>query len=128
MIQVTLPYPPSVNHYWRHVGPRVLVSRQGRAFREQVRSVLAAWGVRPLAGPIRVVVELFPPDRRRRDCDNAMKALLDSLQYGGAYHDDSQIVRLEITKHAPVAGGESAVRIEEWDEPASAAVLATQGA
>lgn len=27
--------------------------------------------------------------------------MLDSLQFGGAFHDDSQIVRLTIEKHAP---------------------------
>lgn len=70
MIEVELPYPPSVNHYWRHVGPRVLISRQGRAFREKVRSILEACGVRPLGGTLRVVIDLHPPDRRRRDCDN----------------------------------------------------------
>jgi Holliday junction resolvase RusA-like endonuclease len=123
MIQVTLPYPPSVNHYWRHVGPRVLISRAGREFREHVRSVLAAWGGRPMAGPLRLVVDLFPPDRRRRDCDNALKALLDALQHGGAYADDSQIVKLEVSKHGPVAGGETVVRVEEWDSPDDAAAL-----
>ncbi len=112
MIGVELPYPPSVNHYWRHVGPRVLVSRQGRAFRKKARLVLAANGVRPIDGPLRVVTELYPPDNRRRDCDNAMKALLDALEHGGAYRDDGQIVRLEVEKRQPVPGGKCVVRIE----------------
>ncbi len=30
---VELPYPPSVNHYWRRVGDRTLISREGRKFR-----------------------------------------------------------------------------------------------
>ena len=24
---LTLPWPPSINHYWRRVGPRTLISR-----------------------------------------------------------------------------------------------------
>ena len=52
-----------------------------------------------------------PPDNRRRDIDNVQKALLDALQHGGAYADDSQIVRLSIEKGPPVAGGRSLVRI-----------------
>lgn len=112
MIEVELPYPPSVNHYWRHVGPRVMVSRRGRAFRESVRLVLAARGVRPIHGALRVQVEVYPPDNRRRDLDNVQKALLDALEHGGAYRDDSQIVRLELEKRESVAGGKAVVRIE----------------
>ena len=29
-LELELPWPPSVNHYYRHVGPRVLISRDGR--------------------------------------------------------------------------------------------------
>ncbi len=57
-------------------------------------AILAAMGVRPLVGRLAVEVEVFPPDNRRRDVDNVIKALLDALQHGGAYLDDSQIVRL----------------------------------
>ena len=115
MLELELPYPPSVNHYYRRVGPRTLISRQGRAYRDQVCALLAAAGVRPLAGPLQVQVEVFPPDRRRRDLDNTQKALLDSLQHGGAYGDDSQIVKLEIEKRGPTPGGKVIVRI--WRVP-----------
>jgi hypothetical protein len=33
-----LPYPPSVNHYWRHVGGKTLVSREGRRYQQGARS------------------------------------------------------------------------------------------
>ncbi len=108
-----LPYPPSINHYWRHVGPRTLISREGRAYRDRVCRILAASGVRPLRGPLHMVVDLHPPYRRRRDCDNAMKALLDACAKGGAYRDDSQIKDLEVHMREPVAGGRAIVRIEE---------------
>jgi Holliday junction resolvase RusA-like endonuclease len=111
MIEVELPFPPSVNHYYRHVGPRTLISRKGRRFRENVALVLAALGVRPLDGPLDVEVDVFPPDRRRRDIDNVQKALLDSLQHGGAYEDDSQIVRLVIEKREVFPGGRVIVTI-----------------
>ena len=29
MLELRLPYPPSVNHYWRRVGHRTLISRSG---------------------------------------------------------------------------------------------------
>jgi Holliday junction resolvase RusA-like endonuclease len=111
MVELKLPYPPSVNHYWRRVGARTLISRGGRAFRKTVCSILAADGVRPLAGPLFVEILVHPPDRRRRDIDNVQKALLDAMQHGGAYADDSQIMRLSIERGEPVAGGRTTVRI-----------------
>jgi crossover junction endodeoxyribonuclease RusA len=105
MIDLELPYPPSVNHYWRRVGARTLISRGGRAFRRTVCSILAAHGIRPLDGPVELVVDVFPPDRRRRDLDNLQKALLDALAHGGAYHDDSQIARLTIQRRHVVPAG-----------------------
>lgn len=113
MIELTLPFPPSANRYYRAVGPRVLISRQGRAYRENVRSLLAGIGIEKMSGDLVVHVEVHPPDNRRRDLDNLMKALLDSLQHGGAYHDDSQIEKLTIERQAPVPGGGAVVHIKE---------------
>ena len=36
-------------------------------------------------------LRIYPPDRRRRDSDNVLKCLLDSLEKGGAYLDDNQV-------------------------------------
>ena len=116
MIELELPYPPSVNHYWRRVGARTLISRGGRAFRTAVCSILAARGVTPLTGPLLVEIDIFPPDRRRRDIDNCLKSLLDALQCGGAYLDDSQIVQLHIEKRPPVEGGKATVHIKQLVE------------
>ena len=111
MLEFELPYPPSINHYWRRVGPRTLISREGRRFRERVLAILAALRVQPMNGPLAVEVDIYPPDRRRRDIDNVQKALLDALQHGGAYADDSQIVRLALAKREPTEGGRTVVRI-----------------
>jgi Holliday junction resolvase RusA-like endonuclease len=111
MVEFELPYPPSINHYWRRVGAKTLISRQGRRFRERVVAILEARRVRPLSGALAVEVDVHPPDHRRRDIDNVQKALLDALQHGGAYADDGQVVRLAIVKCAPVEGGKSVVRI-----------------
>ena len=112
MIELELPYPPSVNHYWRRVGARTLISRGGRAFRASVCSILAARGIQPMDGPLEVEIDVYPPDRRRRDIDNLQKALLDALAHGGAYHDDSQISRLTVQRREVVSGGKVRVRLE----------------
>lgn len=114
MIELELPYPPSVNHLYRHPGPRTLISREGRRYREAVCALLAAARVARFEGPLHIEIELYPPDRRRRDVDNAQKALLDSLQHGGLYRDDSQIAKLEIERREVVPGGRTIVRIESY--------------
>jgi hypothetical protein len=64
-----------------------------------------------IEGPLAVQIEVYPPDNRRRDIDNLQKALLDAMQHGGAYGDDSQIVRLAIEKRDCVLGGRTIVHI-----------------
>jgi crossover junction endodeoxyribonuclease RusA len=112
MIEVELPFPPSVNHYYRRVGPRTLISREGRRFRERVCATLARFGIERLEGPLHLEIEVYPPDRQRRDIDNVQKALLDALQHGGLYADDSQIKKLNIEMRGRVRGGRTIVRLE----------------
>lgn len=113
MIEVELPFPPSVNHYYRRVGPRTLISREGRRFRERVCAILAGLGIGSLDGTLHLEIEVYPPDRQRRDIDNVQKALLDALQHGGLYTDDSQIKKLNIEMRGCVRGGRTLVRLEE---------------
>ncbi|MEQ8785104.1 MAG: RusA family crossover junction endodeoxyribonuclease [Pirellulaceae bacterium] len=119
MQTLNLPFPPSVNHYWRRVGPRTLISRQGREFRQRVCSILAAQRITPVVGSLEVEVDLFPPDRRRRDIDNFQKGLLDALEHAGVYENDSQIEMLTIRRCQRVAGGRVVVRIKEQSRACS---------
>ena len=113
MIEIELPFPPSVNHYYRRVGPRTLISREGRRFRERVCAILADLGIGALERALHIEIEVYPPDRQRRDIDNLQKSLLDALQHGGLYADDSQIKRLNIEMRGCVRGGRTLVRLEE---------------
>lgn len=114
-VVITLPYPPSVNHYWRRVGPRTLISREGRAFRKDVCALLGGGGPRkpPAGGRIALAMDAFPPDRRRRDLDNIQKPVLDALEHAGVYEDDSQVDLLLTRRREPVKGGSLEVRIDE---------------
>ena len=63
-MELTLPFPPSVNHYYRRVGPRTLISREGRTFRRNVCALLGGGGPRkpPSGGRIALAMDAFPPD------------------------------------------------------------------
>jgi crossover junction endodeoxyribonuclease RusA len=93
------------------VGPRTLISREGREFRRKVCSLLAAEGADTLTGPIAVRVDAYPPDKRRRDLDNLLKAALDALEKGGAYEDDGQIDLLVVSRQEQVEDGRLIVRL-----------------
>ena len=91
-IEIQLPFPPSVNHYWRHVGRKVLISARGRQYREAVAKLALASKCGRL-GEERLSIEIVvhAPNKKRRDLDNLLKVPLDALCKAGVYDDDSQI-------------------------------------
>ena len=115
-IELTLPFPPSVNHYWRRVGNRTVLSMAGRRYKIDAAAVCLERGIRPLAGRIEVEADLYPPTRLARDIDNYAKALLDAMS-GFGYADDGQIDRLELTRREVVSGGKAVVRIRRRESP-----------
>ena len=116
-LEFELPWPPSVNHYYRHVGAKVLISRDGRKYREMIISRFRSDNVETFRGPVELSIELYPPDNRRRDVDNSLKCLLDAFTHGGLYEDDSLIHRLVVTKREPMPpDGMAYIRIREWTE------------
>lgn len=111
-ISLVLPWPPSVNRYWRHVGSKVLISRQGRQYRLDVAaSVLAAGPRKPLSGRLAVEYLLWMPDRIRRDLDNVLKALNDALKHVALIEDDSQFDRITVARAGLAPPGRVEVRI-----------------
>lgn len=111
-----LPWPPSVNHYYRHVGPRVLISRDGRKYREIVAGIVSQLEIPQLKGKISLHAQFYSPDKRRRDLDNVGgKVLLDTLQAAGLFKDDSQIKRILLEMHEPMEGGMCFIKLENMD-------------
>jgi crossover junction endodeoxyribonuclease RusA len=113
MVTLDLPYPPSINRYYRHVGYRTLISREGRTFRKNVCALLGGGGPRkpPAGGRIALCMDAFPPDRRIRDLDNLQKPALDAMQHAGIYKDDSQIDLLLTRRREVTAGGRLVVEV-----------------
>lgn len=104
MLNLTLPWPPTVNTYYRNVKGKTLISAAGRAYRAAVADqVLIQRGAKQLAGRLAVSIVAHVPDRRRRDLDNLLKGTLDSLTHAGVWVDDEQIDRLTIER-GPVGG------------------------
>lgn len=86
-MNLTLPFPPSVNGYWRTPNKgssrgRTLVSERGRAFQaEAIAQVMEQLRRRPkpISADISVAVVFYPPTKARRDLDNFFKAMFDAM-------------------------------------------------
>ena len=115
-----LPFPPSVNTYYRSSfrSRSVYLSKKGREFHQ-----LALVGLMELSDAgtsgtllpsfpterLRILVELIPGDRRSFDIDNRVKAILDVLE-GHLFVNDSQIDELEVIRK-PMEKGKARCRV-----------------
>jgi crossover junction endodeoxyribonuclease RusA len=122
MIVLALPWPPSNNRYYRHLtkgklAGRTLLSEAGRDYREAVRTIAAANGAQKrLEGRLSLFIAVRQPDRRKRDLDNLIKAVQDSLQFADCFADDSQIDVLMVIRDPDVVkGGRIDIIVEDLD-------------
>lgn len=117
-MKLILPFPPSVNTYWRHPNKgafagKSLISEAGRKFQsaacaaivEQLRRL-----PKPTSAPASVEIVLFPPDNRIRDLDNYNKALFDALTHAGVWEDDRQVKRM-LVEWGPVIPKQYGIRL-----------------
>lgn len=112
--RIELPWPPSVNTYWRHNRGRTHISKAGREYRQSVElAVLIAGGRRNMTGRLSLSMAATPPDKRKRDLDNICKGVLDSLAKSGVYEDDSQIDELIVRRLKPSKPGRLVIEIVE---------------
>ena len=111
--QFNMPWPPSLNGYWRTFKNRQIISKRGRDYRKAAIAHLNEIGLAgtKLDGRLAVTVTLHPPTLRKYDCDNFFKAIGDSLTHAGFWVDDEQVDILTIKKAAKISGGLVTMRV-----------------
>lgn len=115
-ITLKLPWPPSVNTYWRKWRGRICLSDEAKAFKTAAAIALAELCGQPprWTGRVAIRIELHPPDRRKRDIDNfGGKAVLDALTSAGLWLDDQQVDDLHIIRGDCTPGGEAIIEAME---------------
>ena len=86
-LELALPFPPSVNHYWRHTrAGKHYISDEGKWYQSQV--FMRCMAELPFTQAVGISVEVTMPDNRARDLDNLWKVLLDSLSKAKIIEDD----------------------------------------
>lgn len=123
MITFDLPWPPSLNAYYRHVGPRVLISKAGRLYREEV----CLMGL-PRAPEGRIAMSVVTHQRTagRCDLDNFLKVALDSMKWASVFADDSLIDELCVRRGCVERAGRLRVRIRAFDPESTLALQAKE--
>ena len=111
-----LPWPPSANNSKTIARGRMISTKALRNYH-----TLAGWTIRerrikPLLPPYEVTLEFCPPDLRKRDLDNATKAICDSLKNAGLITDDSKIDKLTLIRRPKIKGGRVIVTVRGNDE------------
>jgi crossover junction endodeoxyribonuclease RusA len=91
----------------------VFIAAAGREYRDAVLAEAYSNKVLTFRGRLSVWITAYPPDRRTRDLDNVLKALLDACTHAKLWDDDSQIDELHVLRgvvEAPHGFIEIAVR------------------
>ena len=116
-VTLYLPYPPSVNTYWRANGKRRFISKAGVEFKKAVADYVISNQV-PKFGDSRLRIDIIinPRSRRAFDLDNTCKAIFDSMMDAGVYDDDSQIDEFTIRRGVAKTGGGCIVVVEKIGE------------
>jgi len=117
VIDLVLPYPPSVNHYYRTVRGRMLISAKGRQYHQLVAAVVWQAGRPRIEGRLAVRLQVWTPDKRERDLDNLLKPLLDALANAGVYASDGQIDDLSLVRCGVLAAGRVDVTVTSLVTP-----------
>lgn len=102
-----LPFPPSINGYWRSFRGRQIISARGRNYRVFVLDRMMDLGLicEDISKDIEVSITLNPPTLRSYDVDNFCKAIFDALTHAKFWIDDSQVQKLTIKKGEKIQNG-----------------------
>lgn len=114
--RLTLPYPPSLNTYWRHARQRHYISEKGTKYRQNIITIIQQQNLDiHTTSRLKFSITAHVPDKRRRDLDNLQKAVFDSLVHAGFMEDDEQIDDFRVRRGELVKGGKLEVVITELE-------------
>lgn len=120
MIELTLPYPVSVNRYYRTFRGIHVLSKDGRLFKNKVKGDYC--NLKPTDANFELKVVIHPKQKKDGssymqiiDLDNGLKSILDSLE-SVIYNDDKQVKRIILEYGESVLKGATSVAISIFND------------
>lgn len=119
MIEFTVPGSPVGKQRARVTRRGAFTPKKTQAYEASVaahaRIAMMEAGAEMAAGPVAVQIVAYMPDRRRRDIDNVIKAVMDGLN-GVLYHDDAQVHEVAASKRYDKASPRTVVAMTILEE------------
>ena len=109
-VEFDLPWPPTLNTYYRRhtIGRKIFtsLSKGARIYKKQVEYIVVKECLKlGIDQPFEIEFYAFPPDNRKRDVDNLLKAPMDAMESAGVFKNDSLCWSLKIKKYNYVKAG-----------------------
>ena len=110
LAEMRLPFPPSLNHYWRKDRGGMHISEDGKKYIARVQQLAllngrgdTEYSLKVFRQPepkqrLKVRAVFFCPDNMKRDLDNLFKVIFDCLTKAKVWADDSQVFELNAKK------------------------------
>ena len=122
-MNLTLPFPPSANRYWRlttrNGKPRIIKSVEAEGYATRCYWVAKSQIRQPLTGPVCLDMTIYFPNRRG-DLDNRTKQLFDALE-GVVFANDRQIEHYSVTRAIDKKNPRVEIQVTAIEEPPEAA-------
>ena len=107
-------FPPSSNQRLISTPRGLVKSKKYREWQSKELVSLAKYNISPLKGKLYMYLEVYMPDRRKRDLDNLAKSVQDVLTLANTYEDDSQINKLIVVKKG--VDKTKGIRVAIWQQ------------
>jgi crossover junction endodeoxyribonuclease RusA len=101
LINLKLPWPLSSNHLYLRRGRYTFISEKGLKYYKDVLDIIEPLKIEMITRPVSLEIYVVEPNKLKRDLDNLLKSVFDSIVKAGLLKDDSLIHSLKIWKGTP---------------------------
>jgi len=105
--------PPSINACYRTGRGRMYKSKRLVQYETDIKDYLENVKYEKLTGDIKLTVQFNCKSRRKRDLDNMLKPLIDSLETNELFDNDNQIFEINCSKRIGCESDSTVIYLSE---------------
>lgn len=107
--------PPSINACYRTGRGRMYKSKRLTQYESDIKDYLDDVKYEKLTGNIKLTVQFNCKSKRKRDLDNMLKPLIDSLETNNLFDNDNQIFEINCSKQIGCESDSTIIHLSEID-------------